>query len=123
MANHMNKKTDNEENFKRFQARLEEMKHLNLKPLDHQPTIDELAAEGAKLLEADGMPPVVKNEVKKLSAALGKSSKNPYTRAWAELIAKHPKWRQEEFEKKLDTAAYRDFCKEVKLLGDEYSNQ
>ena len=135
----------NEDNFKEY------MKQFGRKPLvapAREPTIDELIAEGNKLLAAEATANSLKkvnnafsskskekskpiDDSKKLNTALAKTSENPYVKAHAlvlEKLLKNPKtaWLAkviEQIEKKEipPNRQYNEFVKEVEILGDKLS--
>jgi len=132
----MAKKTDNEENFKRYQERLAELQREgNLIPPPDLPTaelISFLAAEGEKLLGTEKtvgrVKPKIVDERKKLDATLSLSSKNPYVRARIVILQKLPAWRRNEIAEmektgNIDNKFYEEFVHEVAILGDKLSGE
>lgn len=136
----MAKRTENDENLKRYQERL---KHLQKEGLVPSPQIDDpeklikyLAAEGMKLLDAEVVAKPAKpakaaskkTDAGKLSDTLGLASKNPYIRARIMVLKKLPAWKRNEIERmeqsnNLDNPHYAAFVREVAILGDELSNK
>jgi hypothetical protein len=99
--------------------------------LDDPLLLDKLALEGLILLNKesnlDDKPPVLKNDSKKLDAALGEKSKNPYIKARFKVLKDMPLSRRDRLEKMeknndLDNPDYREFTRMIIKLGDEYSN-
>lgn len=137
----MGKRTENDENLKKYQARLEELKaEGNLVPSPNLPDdklIVHLAAEGEKLLKAEG---IKSQDVKitfkgktakaqeKLEEKLGSSSANPYVRARIMVLKKYPEWRRNELRDmeqtgNINNKFYDEFVHEVAILGDTLSNE
>lgn len=133
----MGKRTDNEENLKRYQERLSELqKNGDLVPSPELPTdklIQHLAAEGEKLLMAEAkvnrkIAPKKSTDETKLTNALGLSSKNPYIRARVMVLQKYSTWRQKEIARMeqhndINNKFYLEFVKAVADLGDQLSNK
>lgn len=134
----MGKQTDNEENLKRYQARLKELeKEGILTPPPNLPDdelIRFLAAEGTKLLATEPKKPrvmpkeAVAKEKAKLEDVLGITSKNPYIRARVAVLRKYPEWRRNEIRNmeqsgNLNNKFYAEFVKDVAELGDQFSNK
>lgn len=131
----MAKKTDpNDENLKRYQAKLKERGYDKLTPTEKELSIDELAAEGLKLLTDDqkkAPAAKVQCEQPKLDKALALSSKNPYVKARVQILIKwannpNTAWRAKEIEqmecgKLPKNKHYDEFVKEVATLGDSFS--
>ena len=128
----MSKKTENDENFKKYQERMERLQAENLVPPPELPIdqlISYLAAEGMKLLEAEAkakkpmVPKAKKDDSLKLDNSLAASSKNPYARARAQVLSKMAAWKRKEIEEmektgNLNNDRYKDFIAEVAKLGD-----
>lgn len=119
-------KTDNNtENLRRYQEHLREIGSLT--PPDHEQTIDELAAEGMKLLEVEAnQKPHPPSSKKVLENALGAMSKNPYIRARLKVLHNLPAWRKAEIERMEKTGDtqnkyYQEFVKMVTDMGDSLS--
>ena len=131
----MGKRTDNEENLKRYLERLAELqKEGNLVPSPDLPTdklIQHLAAEGEKLLKTSkviGKVQPKKNDKEKLSNALGLTSKNPYIRARIMVLQKYPAWRRAEIGRMeqagdINNKFYEEFVHEIGIVGDKLSEK
>ena len=130
----MGKKTDNEENLKRYQERLAKLEQEgNLVPSPDLPInllIEKLCEEGFKLLEEEAKqtkPAPIKDETSKMHRSLATNHKNPYVRARQIVLDKLPEWRRKEIEtmEKLgntDNKFYKDFVAEVMKIGDALPN-
>lgn len=124
------KKDDLDQNYAKYLNNLKTRGYEHLPSPLKVPTIDDLAAEGAKLLEEEGvkdLPPSTPAK-ENLEMALGKNSKNPYVRARVKVLSDMPTTRRErilklEVEKNLDHPDYKDFVKMVRKLGDEYESK
>lgn len=100
----------------------------NLPQPDHEETLEELVAQGFKLLAADEAakhPPV--KEKKRLETKLEETSPNPYIRARCQILAAMSTERRKVIEKMesgqlLKDYVYEDFVKEVMKQGDILSN-
>lgn len=123
------KQTD--ENFEKYQRRLEELKgQLVPTPpsLHGEKLMAWLAAEGEKLLTAEQKnapvtPAIVKDERPKLDATLALSSTNPYVRARVQVLQKMPETKRNEIEKmektgNINNRTYEAFVHQVTVLGD-----
>ncbi len=130
----MDKKTENEENLKRYQARLAELQaEGELVPSPALPTgklIQHLVTEGEKLLAKPNRKVIPKktSEKTKLSNTLGLTSKNPYVRARTLVLQSYPQWRQKEIEtmeltQNLDNHHYMAFVRQVIEKGDLLSDK
>lgn len=134
----MSKKTENDENFKKYQERMIRLQEENLVPPPELPIdqlISYLAAEGTKLLEAEekAKKPIIKpkakvDDITKLNNALAASSKNPYVRARAIVLEKMPELRRKELAEmektgNINNTKYKEFVAEVTKVGDGLSNQ
>ena len=120
------KQAEKDDNFKKYQTRLSEYKPEDLVPPTKALTIDDLAAEGAKLLGdtkiAPTATPVV--EAKKLKI----TTDNPYVQARLTVLKKYPQWKQVELTKmeecgNLNNRHYEQFVKEVIELGNHLSEK
>lgn len=131
----MAKKTENEDNLKRYKERLKELEG-QLVPSPDLPTeqlMEHLAKEGEALLAAEAPKKVVgkivpkkQDETPRLNTALAAASKNPYVRARAQVLMKYPEWRRKEIATmertgNTDNKHYEDFVHEVATLGDKLS--
>lgn len=130
-------KTENDENFKKYQNRIKGLGAKNLVPPVKEPTMSELAAEGLKLLEEESLvknhkavPITVRHidDRKKLDKALAISSTNPYVRARVMILEKlSPLAKNElaEMEKtgNINNKKYEMFVHQVAVLGDKLSNE
>lgn len=138
MERTMSKKTENDENFKKYQERMIRLQEENLVPPPELPIdqlISYLAAEGTKLLEAEekAKKPIIKpkakvDDITKLNNALAASSKNPYVRARAIVLEKMPELRRKELAEmektgNINNTKYKEFVAEVTKVGDGLSNQ
>jgi len=141
MEKFMGKRIENDEKLKKYQARLDELKKEgNLVPSPNLPDeklIQHLAAEGAKLLDAEaktvpikvvGKVQPKKSDDAKLTETLGLSSKNPYIRARIMVLKKYPQWRRNELRDmeqsgNINNKFYDEFVHEVAILGDTLSNE
>lgn len=118
---------------KNFKDDEKNLSRHNLPIPDHKETIQELVAEGNKLLEQDeknSSSTVAKPSVSPAPTApvLSSDSKNPYIRARIQLLnqwKKDPRtaWKAEEIEnmerkKETNNRHYDEFVHEVRLLGD-----
>jgi hypothetical protein len=119
----MAKKIDNnhEENLRKYQERIKMYTKQELTPPDHELTIDELAVEGAILLAKEGK---TEDPIPKPSPVV--SSKNPYLQARNQVLNKYPEWKRIELlrmekDNKTDNYTYKEFVKEVRMLGDSLS--
>jgi len=130
-GNFMSKKT-NEENFKKYQERMEQLQRSNqLTPspdLPPQKLIDHLASEGEKLLAKDPKYTAGKDESAQLTKTLAISSKNPYLRARIQILEKMPSWRKKEIAEmertgNINNQFYDDFVHQVAMLGDSLGNK
>lgn len=139
MDNCMAKRIENDENLKKYKARMEELKRegelLPSPQLPDDALIRHLAAEGTALLKAEckDVPTKVVGKIQpkktdevKLTDALGLTSKNPYIRARIMVLKKFPAWRRSEIgtmEQNGDTdnKFYLEFVKAVAELGDQLS--
>ena len=98
----------------------------NLKPYKRNMSIDDLAAEGMKLLEVDVILPVTPK--KSLEDALGDKSDNPYIKARTQILNQMVLSRKErilkiEQDKTTEHSfEYKAFVEQVRKLGDELSN-
>jgi hypothetical protein len=116
----MSKKTENQDdNLKKYRERLKQFSQEDLTPPSRELTIDEIAAEGEKLLAKSSTPPPV--EVKRPV-----SKNNPYFQARNQLLAKYPDWKQGELlkmerERNTNNRFYMEFVEEVIFLGDQLS--
>jgi len=133
MKNPMAKKTENDENFKKYRENMDRAEQDKMVPPPELPIaelISYLAAEGAKLLEAEEKAkkttPKLKPKVDdsaKLNDSLASTSKNPYVRARALVLSKMAAWKRKEIEEmekngNMDNDRYKDFIAEVAKLGD-----
>lgn len=130
-------KTENDENFKKYQNRIKGLGAKNLIPTPKEPTMSELAAEGQKMLEEEALsknykavPITVRpiDDRKKLDKALAISSTNPYVRARVMILEKlSPMVKNElaEMEKtgNINNKKYEMFVQQVAILGDKLSNE
>jgi hypothetical protein len=96
----------------------------------HVETIEELAAEGERLLQAEGkLPtPTPSNDSKRLQDTLAAATDNPYVRARVKILNDLPKERRERIEqmekaKNTDNLIYDQFVKMVVKLGDQLSDK
>lgn len=135
----MAKRTENQDNLKKFQQRLKELDgQLVPSPsLPPEALMSHLAKEGHILLATEAKaaplkPSPQKDESKRLSNTLASTSKNPYIRARAQILsgwANNPRtaWRAKEIES-MEAGRipkdrhYDEFVKEVAELGDKLSN-
>jgi cytochrome c-type biogenesis protein CcmH/NrfG len=140
MENLMAKRTENDENLKKYQARMEELKRdgglVPSPELPPEKLIQHLAAEGAKLLAAEektkpakvvGKIQPKKTDEVKLTETLGLTSKNPYIRARIMVLQKYPAWRRSEIgtmeqNGDINNKFYEEFVREVAALGDKLSS-
>lgn len=134
----MDKKTENEDNFKKYQERFARIQQENLMPSLELP-IDQLimllCAEGAKLLAAEEKlvkpklkPETKKDDSKKLATTLAKTSTNPYVRARALVLEKMLPAKRKEIEEmervgNTTNKTYIAFLTELIKMGDTLSNQ
>lgn len=137
----MGKRTENDENLKRYQERLAQLqKEGGLVPapdLSIEKLMNHLAAEGAKLLDAEAktkpakvvgkIQPKKTDEVK-LTETLGLTSKNPYIRARILVLQKYPEWRRKEIgtmeqNGDIHNKFYQEFVRAVAELGDQLSSK
>lgn len=122
----MPKKTDNNENFRRYQERLEELKKEGeLVPSPDLPLeklIPILIAEGNKLLEAEAAIGKLKKDHKKMTSPPPVTSDNPYLRARVKILNGYPDWKKREIAEmertgNIHNRIYEDFVTEVNRLG------
>jgi hypothetical protein len=130
----MAKKSNNEENLKKFQNY--QKRHI----------IDDLAKEGLKLLAEEeeeeeeeeekqnpqscpGLPKApTEDNKKRLETVLSETSKNPYIRAKAQLLKKMETRKREMLETMerigdINNRIYDAFIKDIARMGDELSNK
>jgi hypothetical protein len=140
MGTLMAKRTENDENLKRYQERMEELKRdgglVPSPKLPLEKLIQHLADEGANLLASEektkttktgGKSQPKKTDEVKLTEALGLTSKNPYIRARIMVLQKYPAWRRAEIgtmeqNGNLNNKFYEEFVRAVAELGDKLSS-
>ncbi len=116
----MNEAQDPNENLKKYQERIQNLPKASEREL----TIDDLAAEGEKLLKVK-TPKKTKKVAVEEEKPLNES--NPYVKARLEILSKYPEWKKIEMlmlEKTKNTEGnrhYSEFVKAVIYLGDAYS--
>ena len=127
----MAKSDTNYQNFKKYYDNLAARGYDKLVPPNHEETLEELIAEGNRLLEAETKKPVEKTpqpcEKKRLQDTLAADSKNPYVRARNKILNDLPKERRERIEAMeqtghTDNATYEEFTKMITKLGDKFSS-
>ena len=107
-------------NYQRYLNNLKSRGYENLQLPDHQETIDELIAEGNRLLEEDEKKNKISPRVKKSASP----SSNPYVRARNQILSEmDPEKRKliERLEKEgnKNCAQYNDFIEQIRKLGDK----
>lgn len=127
MAKSSNKSSD----YQKYLASLKHRGYENLPRPDHEETIDELIAEGGRLLELDEL-----NKKKTQSAAPPPptpapkkvvSSENPYLKARKMVLKEYGEEKAKmilkmEADKDIDNGIYTCFYQRVTELGDKLSN-
>lgn len=113
-----------------YQRYLHNLKHrgFDVNPLPippNEPSLDELIAEGDRLLEEEAKANLQKKKTKSSSKS---KSKNPYHQAREKILSDmDPEKRKHilrlEKENKKDSYQYEDFLKEIQKLGDQLSNE
>jgi len=121
----MAKKSDNTENFKKYQDHLKNQMRNGLTSPDHKETIAELVSEGNHLIGETTNPPLSK---KKLNGILGATSPNAYVRARTKVLLDLPLWRRHELERMekngdLDNRFYTEFVQRVMEYGNYLSDK
>lgn len=126
LMSNMARKYNDPDNFQKYQNRIKEIPS-NLPVPDHVETLDELIAEGERLLKLDekkakSMP----DERKRLDSTLEEKSPNPYIRARAMILKKLPPANRKqildmEASGNTDNHQYTTFVKKVVKLGDSLS--
>lgn len=103
----------------------------NLPKPDHKETLDELIAEGNRLLALEEklskkMKKAIVTEEKKLEIKLATNSSNPYVRARIDILNKMSEVERSIIEKmEIGTfpkdSRFDHFASEIRVLGDTYS--
>lgn len=110
-------------NYERYLSNVKLRGYANLPIPDHEESIDELIAEGDRLLEQEAK----KKTIAKSSPSTKSTSNNPYLQARLKILsAMDPETRQviESLEKegKKESRQYQEFIREVQRLGDKLSS-
>lgn len=120
----MAKKGEELTNYEKYLANVKHRGYERLPIPDHEETIDELIAEGNRLLEQEAQ------KAAKAQAAVPPptpSSDNPYLRARKKILSEMTEEKRKlierlEKEGKTDSYQYEDFVAQVRKLGDSMSN-
>ena len=120
----MAKKGEELSNYEKYLANIKHRGYERLSIPDHEETIDELIAEGNRLLEQEAQKAI------KTQAAVPTptpSSDNPYLRARKKILSEMTEEKRKlierlEKEGKTDSYQYEDFVAQVCKLGDSMSN-
>lgn len=118
----MAKSSSDLSNYQRYLNNLKIRGYENLPQPNHQETIDELIAEGNRLLEEDAKKSKTSPKVKSKTPP----SNNPYVRARNQILSEmDPEKRKliERLEKEgnKDCSQYKDFIEQIRKLGDQLS--
>ena len=123
-----------ESNFENYvdkigRLKMASMSRRNLPIPDHEEILDELVAEGMKLLEEDEklQKKSIISETKKLESSLGLTSPNPYVRARMEILSKMSNDKRKVIEEmengtKPKDHRYDEFVRLVAQLGDKMTS-
>jgi hypothetical protein len=121
----------NKDNYEKYMDQIngkDMFNRLNVPIPDHEETLDEILAEGERLIQAELKlkSPKTKKTVKTKSNLTSENSNNPYIKARMQLFSKMDPAKKhwidqvERGELKKDRC-YDDFVKEVAILGDALS--
>lgn len=117
----MAKSSNDLTNYKRY---LNNLKHRGINsPPDHEESLNEIIAEGNRLLEQEAQTTSTKSKVSPPNTP----SDNPYLRARKKILSEMTEERRKlidrlEKEGKTDSYQYKDFVAQVHKLGDIMSN-
>lgn len=122
----MAKKGEELTNYEKYLANIKHRGYDHLPIPDHEESIDELIAEGDRLLEQEAQKKTTTTP-KAPTLPTKASSNNPYLQARLKILsAMDPEKRQfiERLEKegKKDTRQYQEFIQEIQKLGDKLSS-
>lgn len=119
----MAKKGEELTNYEKYLANVKHRGYSHLPIPDHEESIDELIAEGNRLLEQEAQ------KAAKSQAAVPPevSSDNPYLRARKKILSEMNEEKRKlierlEKEGKTDSYQYEDFVAQVRKLGDSMTN-
>lgn len=118
----MSRKSEELTNYEKY---LNNLKHRGItNPPDHEESIDELVAEGNRLLEQESQ---TKSTTQSKVSPINIPSDNPYLRARKKILSEMTEEKRkliDRFEKEgnTDSYQYKDFVAQVRKLGDSMSN-
>lgn len=121
----MAKKGEKLTNYEKYLANIKRRGYSNLPIPDHEETIDELIAEGNRLLEQEAQKKATTPKAPTLPTKV--SSNNPYLRARKKILSEMTEEKRRlierlEKEGKTDSYQYEDFVAQICKLGDSMSN-
>lgn len=118
----MARKSEELSNYQRYLANVKHRGYANLPIPDHEESIDELIAEGERLLEKEAQM----KSSPRAEVTSKPSPSNPYLLARKKLLEEMDSEKQKlierlEREGKTDSYQYQDFVKQIMTLGDKLS--
>lgn len=119
----MAKKGEELTNYEKYLANIKHRGYDHLPIPDHEESIDELIAEGDRLLEQEAQKAAKSQAATPPTVA---SSDNPYLRARKKILSEMTEEKRKlierlEKEKKTDSYQYKDFVDQIRKLGDSMS--
>ena len=130
----VNDTNDTNDSFERYQKHVKEHGYDKLKKTIKDQSINDLIAEGNKLLKKDIPKESAKEPTKEIPIVLpksldtntGETSTNPYIKARIQVLKTLKPWRRSEIEtmereKNIDNKFYQEFVDMVITLGDKLS--
>lgn len=120
----MAKKGEELTNYEKYLANVKHRGYEHIPTPDHEESIDELIAEGNRLLEQEAQK---KSTTQPVTPPTTPSTDNPYLRARKKILFEMPEEKRKlierlEKEGKTDSYQYTDFVAQVRKLGDSMTN-